>query len=145
MSEKLFLPCLMKSSLEVHGNALRITQGKKSSTIPFGSIQDFRVSEPTRFKRGTVVISTGKGNTGYLGFGSVAVGLGGEITLVFLPEDLPAALAIRDYIANYDPAPSVAPAPMSEADELLKFKQLLDAGAITQEEFDAKKKQLLGL
>lgn len=33
----------------------------------------------------------------------------------------------------------------STADEILKFKQLLDCGAITQEEFDAKKKQLLGL
>lgn len=33
----------------------------------------------------------------------------------------------------------------SDADEILKFKQLLDSGIITQEEFDAKKKQLLGL
>jgi hypothetical protein len=33
----------------------------------------------------------------------------------------------------------------SSADELKKFKDLLDAGVITQEEFDAKKKQLLGL
>lgn len=33
----------------------------------------------------------------------------------------------------------------SSADELLKFKQLLDSGIITQDEFDAKKKQLLGL
>ena len=33
----------------------------------------------------------------------------------------------------------------SAADELLKFKQLLDMGAITQYEFDVKKKQLLGL
>ena len=31
------------------------------------------------------------------------------------------------------------------ADELKKFKELLDSGVITQEEFDAKKKQLLGL
>lgn len=31
------------------------------------------------------------------------------------------------------------------ADEILKFKELLDVGAITQEEFDAKKKQLLNL
>ena len=29
--------------------------------------------------------------------------------------------------------------------ELIKFKQLLDSGVISQEEFDAKKKQLLGL
>ena len=33
----------------------------------------------------------------------------------------------------------------SNADELKKYKELLDAGVITQEEFDAKKKQLLGL
>lgn len=33
----------------------------------------------------------------------------------------------------------------SNADELGKFKELLDKGIISQEEFDAKKKQLLGL
>ena len=33
----------------------------------------------------------------------------------------------------------------SAADEIKKFKELLDLGAITREEFDAKKKQLLGL
>ncbi len=35
--------------------------------------------------------------------------------------------------------------PQNNADELKKFKDLLDAGVITQEEFDAKKKQILGL
>lgn len=34
---------------------------------------------------------------------------------------------------------------VSSADELLKFKKLLDEGIITQEEFEAKKRQLLGL
>lgn len=34
---------------------------------------------------------------------------------------------------------------VSGADELKKFKDLLDSGVITQEEFDAKKKQILGL
>ena len=34
---------------------------------------------------------------------------------------------------------------VSSADELKKYKELLDSGVITQEEFDAKKKQLLGL
>ena len=33
----------------------------------------------------------------------------------------------------------------SSTDEILKLKNLLDAGALTQEEFDAKKKELLGL
>lgn len=35
--------------------------------------------------------------------------------------------------------------PKSEAEELKKFKELLDSGIITEEEFNAKKKQLLGL
>ena len=35
--------------------------------------------------------------------------------------------------------------PSSAADELKKYKELLDMGAITQQEYDEKKKQLLGL
>lgn len=40
---------------------------------------------------------------------------------------------------------SGAEKPFSEADELLKWKNLLDSGVVTQEEYEAKKKQLLGL
>lgn len=34
---------------------------------------------------------------------------------------------------------------VSSADEILKYKQLLDMGAITQEEYETKKQQLLEL
>ncbi|QNK62923.1 SHOCT domain-containing protein [Pedobacter sp. PAMC26386] len=34
---------------------------------------------------------------------------------------------------------------LSTADELKKYKDLLDSGAINQAEYDAKKKQILGL
>lgn len=43
------------------------------------------------------------------------------------------------------PIPQVIVQQNNSADELKKFKELLDMGAITQEEFYAKKKQLLGL
>ena len=33
----------------------------------------------------------------------------------------------------------------SSADDLKKYKDLLDTGVISQEEFDAKKKQILGV
>ena len=46
---------------------------------------------------------------------------------------------------NAAKAPSSAANQVSSADELKKFKELLDAGAISQEEYDSKKKQLLGL
>ena len=42
-------------------------------------------------------------------------------------------------------AAAVSAPQISSADELAKFKSLLDSGVITQDEFDAKKKQLLGL
>lgn len=42
-------------------------------------------------------------------------------------------------------APLQSTAGVSSADEILKFKKLLDAGIITQEEFDQKKKELLGI
>lgn len=43
------------------------------------------------------------------------------------------------------PVPSTSAADASAADEILKYKGLLDCGAITDAEFEAKKKQLLGL
>ena len=47
---------------------------------------------------------------------------------------------------NTVPAEEVVQAPKEpNIDDLKKYKDLLDAGVITQEEFDAKKKQLLGL
>lgn len=53
---------------------------------------------------------------------------------------------IHDLIFELKATPAqAAAAPVSSADEILKYKQLLDAGAITEEEFAAKKKQLLGV
>lgn len=57
---------------------------------------------------------------------------------------------IMDSLAALPPETSVATEIKQEilpssADELKKYKELLDNGIISQEEFDAKKKQLLGL
>ncbi|WP_206513043.1 SHOCT domain-containing protein [Larkinella soli] len=47
-------------------------------------------------------------------------------------------------ISRINSLPVKPTASRSVADELLKFKQLLDSGAITQEEYDKQKKKLLG-
>ena len=47
--------------------------------------------------------------------------------------------------ASQEKLQAAASAASSDADELLKFKQLLDMGAITEAEYNAKKAQLLGL
>ena len=40
---------------------------------------------------------------------------------------------------------AAAPAAASDAERIRQFKELADAGTITQEEFEAKKKQILGI
>ena len=51
---------------------------------------------------------------------------------------------ILDKFAGEKKAAPAAPA-ISVADELKKFKELLDMGVISNEDFEEKKKQLLGL
>lgn len=53
---------------------------------------------------------------------------------------------IKDSNNNNKPQmPNINSSNNDSTDEILKFKKLLDEGAITQEEFDAKKKELLNL
>lgn len=57
----------------------------------------------------------------------------------------PMVKAIKDAQQNYINRQNVSAQPLDEADQIRKFKSLLDDGIITQEEFEAKKKQILGL
>ena len=51
----------------------------------------------------------------------------------------------KSRVDYYKTAQNTAVAAVSPADELKKYKELLDMDVITKEEFDAKKRQLLGL
>lgn len=56
-------------------------------------------------------------------------------------------LALLDTISQFNPEQllSQAPQTVSATNEIRKYKELLDDGIITQEEFETKKKELLGL
>lgn len=64
----------------------------------------------------------------------------GNVTMI--KEKLEAAIKECENASN---TPTVVQAAVSPMEELKKLKELLDMGIVTQEEFDAKKKQLLGL
>lgn len=72
-----------------------------------------------------------------------------ENSIPVSPQNLELARQIVEFIEKQRKAlknqNGVTRVAVSSADEILKFKELLDAGIITQEEFEAKKKQLLGL
>jgi len=57
-----------------------------------------------------------------------------------------AAAAQEQDATQSEAAPPAAPAPSSEDtyESLMKLKELLDAGVLTQAEFDAEKKKILG-
>lgn len=70
-----------------------------------------------------------------------------ENTVMFTKREQKMAEEIKEYIESIlvnRSKPQVA-ASVSGADEILKYKELLDQGVITEEEFRAKKKQLLGI
>lgn len=83
-------------------------------------------------------------------FGGLAVGTSsGRIVFNLLKDRDAVHFAISELLIqrqSHEPSPTITQAiPLSDADEIKKYKELLDSGVITQEEFDAKKKQLLGL
>ena len=69
-----------------------------------------------------------------------------KIALVKNAEDIKNYIMDRIPVSTPAPAPAATPANQDfTAENLMKFKELLDQGVITEEEFEAKKKQLLGL
>lgn len=93
---------------------------------------------------------------GYIQVETAAGGLasssayGGENSIQFSGKNNEEAKIIADYIRNKIEEVKTEPVggsvqQVSPAEELKKFKELLDMGIITQEEFDTKKAQLLKL
>lgn len=118
-------------------------------------VTDKRVFGKTAFGRRVDLPLDSVSAVGLGAFKSIAVATSsGKIKFAFIKNRDPIHAAINDLLVKRQaqqptpmptPAPVAQPAAQSAADELKKYKELLDSGVITQEEFDAKKKQLLGL
>ena len=69
-----------------------------------------------------------------------------ENTIVFAGKHLDDMLELKHLIeTNHAPNSQASASTPSEASQIKEFKSLLDDGIISQEEFDQKKKQLLGI
>lgn len=135
------------------GRGLEINQhGKGIRTIPLSSINAVEFAEAYK-KR--IVIQLGilefimPGGENGLTVSAAQARTANLNRFEFMPEYNGAARKMKEYIEDYILNARTNSATViqqtSAADELKKFKELLDMGIITQEEFDAKKKQLLGL
>lgn len=124
-----------------------MTQGLAGAkTIPMGSIMSVQFKEGNMLVNGFIQfgIMGGRESTG-----GVFNATQDENTVMIKAADNAKAREIKDYIEaivlNRSNNSGTVIQQASPAEELKKFKELLDSGIISQDEFDAKKKQLLGL
>ena len=116
------------------------SKGEKS--VPIKSISAVQIKEPR--------LTTGYIQFAYSGAseskGGVFDAVKDENTITFNnKKELAQAKELKTLIESLQNEGSQSTTQSSGADELLKFKELLDAGAITGEEYEAKKKQILGM
>ena len=138
-------------SLSPNGTLGLLTKGMAGERkIYYKDITSVQFKPSTKLLSGFIEFYFAGHNTQKQG-GVLFAGTTNDNRFTFYNKFLPDMLKINDYIQSQinrptavvvESAPSQAASPV---DELRKYKQLLDDGIITQAEFDAKKKQLLGL
>lgn len=138
-------------SLSPNGTLGFMTKGMAGERkIYYKDITSVQFKPSTKLLSGFIEFYFAGHNTQKQG-GGLFAGTNNDNRFTFYHRYLPDMLKINEYIQaqiNRPTAVVVEPAQpqaTSPVDELRKYKQLLDDGIITQAEFDAKKKQLLGL
>lgn len=144
------LPCSGGFILRTDGENIIISRKKTEEVIPISVIQSVSLTKPGLIY-GTIEFTTSKAASAgvNIGFG-VIVAAGVQNSFDYYKEDYEDAKQFRDVIMNYKKSTShsdIVPigTVVSVVEEIRGLKTLLDDGILTQDEFDAKKKQLLGL
>ena len=153
---KLILNGRQKKSVVVEGNSIRINKGggifasAREKTIPIRNITSVEVKKPGAMTVGFIQFSIAGAKARDSSFtisGGAFDAVQDENSVVFADKtSYEIALKIKDYVENYSESPS----PQSDqrnsvAEEIRKLKTLLDEGILNDDEFNAKKKQLLGI
>ena len=152
--DSLRLECSNGFTLVARDECICIYTKKSEEKIPCTAIKTVTVKEPG-IAFGKFIFNVDQQNTAglHLGFGLMAA-IGAERSFFFKKDDWWTAEKMRDYILECQkPKPViqqvVASAPAAPVDttvdQIRRLKSLLDEGILTQEEFDAKKKKILGI
>ena len=142
------MPCYLRNhagSAELHllEDAVKIIIRKKEISIPFDSIISVIYKGPSFLNKGTLEFKTAQAGYGAINWGfGISTQLNDANTILFNKENDCIAIEVKNYIENSKKGNGSNNVDYSQ---LQKLKELLDGGVISQEEFDAKKKQILGL
>ena len=141
----------------VDGNNIRIIKkggvfsAQREKAIPIRNISSVEVKKPGTFTSGFIQFSIAGGiarDSSFTFTGGAFDAASDENSVLFInDQNFQIAVQIKQYIESESASVSAPPqaAVVSAADEIMKLKTLVDAGILTQDEFAAKKKQLLGL
>ena len=131
--------------------AFILSVGREERTIPFSQVISFQVKEPRNdYQSGTITIAVGGAPSSFVNLtGWLSVGNSNNAVAYFSFDQIDEAREMNRRFTLYHKAINAIPvqstANDSAADAIKKYKELLDMGAITEEEYQAKKKSLLGL
>ena len=110
------------------------------------TITDKRVCGKTYFGRSVDLPMDSISAVGSSWFNGIAVSTSsGKVSFLFIENSKGIRELLCQLLIDRQGKPQSVIPNKSNADELKKYKELFDSGIITQEEFDAKKKQLLNL
>ena len=142
------MPCYLRNhagsaELFLLEDSVKIVIRKKEISIPFDSIISVIYKGPSFLNKGTLEFKTAQAGYGAINWGfGISTQLNDANTILFNKENNCIAIEIKDYIEKSKIGNTSNDVDYSQ---LQKLKELLDGGVISQEEFDAKKKQILGL
>lgn len=134
-----------RESLSLEGNVLYLDRMGKTAAIPVSQVVSFEIKDPkSKMRPGMITIRLSGSSDSMVRLTSV-LSLGGSNNIEFPHgyEYADAAYKMQRKIAEYS-APTFKES-RNDIDDLRKLKALLDDGIITESEFEAKKKQILGL
>lgn len=125
------------------GFMARSTHGRSEKNFPVKSIGAVQVKPANALVNGHIQLSvSGESSKKSIGFGKSHDAASDENAIIFTKKQAPAFEAIKQAIQAAQ-ASGGAPAAPDAVDQLAKLAQLRDAGVLTEEEFAAKKAQLL--
>ena len=163
--EPITLSCSNGFTLIAQDGNITIRTRKKDEVIPVSRIHTVTLKEPGALSPGKFIFTTAQAPSAGIGVGfGVIAAIGSEKSFFYSKADYPIATTMRDYILGYEkqkqaeleaarrteqkPQQTVSQQPASTAsviNEIRSLKELLDEGILTEEEFQFKKRQLLGM
>lgn len=145
------LYCKSRTELHIKGDSLSIVKKKEETMFKIMNIQSFTIKEPGIVSDGIITFSTAQASSVGLNLGlGISLAGGSEYTVFFKDDEFKTALKVKEYINHFKSKTDQSTMPpagtvVSVVDEIRGLKQLLDEGILTEDEFAAKKRMLLGI